>query len=125
MNSVRRLLGLASFFAVTVCTAAFAAGSETPEQRPVVATPPGPALAIAGIQASSGEDDPRILYIMPWQHPTLPRRPRTSLNTELPALMAPADSRTLENHRHFRETLNPLVLEQHPGPGGQTVSNNP
>ncbi|MEC7815123.1 MAG: hypothetical protein VX939_02545 [Pseudomonadota bacterium] len=127
MNNVHVSLGLASLLAMMACSGAFAAGSDRSNHQVQAAASPasGSALTIAGIQASSGEDDPRILYILPWQHPTLARRPRTSLITELPALMAPADSRTLENHRQFRETLNPLVLEQHSGPGGQTVSNNP
>lgn len=113
MNNARALLGIVFLLAMAVCTGAFAAGTD-PSSRQAVASPTGgsgAALTIAGIQASSGEDDPRILYILPWQHPTLPRRPRTSLDTELPALMAPVDSRTLENHRQFRHTLNPLELK--------------
>ena len=68
-------------------------------------------LSVAGISASSGEDDPRILYILPWQGPSLPRRPRAELNQELPELTQPVTATAVENHRLFRETLNPLVLE--------------
>ena len=68
-------------------------------------------LSVAGISASSGEDDPRILYILPWQGPSLPRRPRAELNQDLPELTQPVTANAVENHRLFRETLNPLVLE--------------
>lgn len=69
------------------------------------------ALSVAGVSASSGEDDPRILYILPWQGPSLPKRPRAELNDELPELTQPVTATAVENHRLFRETLNPLVLE--------------
>ncbi|WP_303289478.1 hypothetical protein [Marinobacter sp. SS5-14b] len=69
------------------------------------------ALEVAGLSASVGEDDPRILYILPWQTPSLPRRPRTELNQAAPELLQPVSTTALENHRQFRETLNPLVLE--------------
>ncbi|MDP4546365.1 hypothetical protein [Marinobacter sp. MDS2] len=74
-----------------------------PSQKPV--------LEVAGISASAGEDDPRILYILPWQSPSLPRRPRAELNEQLPELTQPVTATAVENHRLFRETLNPLVLE--------------
>lgn len=70
-----------------------------------------PALTVAGISASAGEDDPRVLYILPWQNPSLPRRPRAELNNHAPNLLEPSLPRALENHRQFRDTLNPLVLE--------------
>ncbi|WP_372965532.1 hypothetical protein [Marinobacter sp.] len=79
-------------------------------EEPVEPTPKR-SLEVAGISASSGEDDPRILYILPWQTPSLPRRPRAELNQNAPELMQPVSSTTLENHRLFRETMNPLVLE--------------
>ncbi|KPQ30215.1 MAG: hypothetical protein HLUCCX14_03760 [Marinobacter excellens HL-55] len=72
---------------------------------------PPPVLTVAGISASVGEDDPRVLYILPWQNPSLPRRPRAELNNHAQNLLEPSLPRALENHRQFRDTLNPLVLE--------------
>ncbi len=85
--------------------------------QPVLAGQPksggasSPGLTVAGISASAGEDDPRVLYILPWQNPSLPRRPRAELNNHAPNLLEPSLPRALENHRQFRDTLNPLVLE--------------
>ena len=67
-------------------------------------------LSVDGISASLGEDEPRVLYILPWQAPSLPRRPRADLNDEAPELVRPADPIALERHRLFRENLNPLIL---------------
>jgi len=81
--------------------------------------PEQPALTVSGLSASAGEDDPRVLYILPWQNPTLPRRPRAELNSQAPELNQPLSPQVLENHRQFRESLNPLVLEPatNAGPG--------
>ncbi|WP_323750816.1 hypothetical protein [Marinobacter sp.] len=68
-------------------------------------------LKVAGISANSGENDPRILYILPWQAPSLPRRARAELNQKIPELTQSVSGTAVENHRLFRETLNPLVLE--------------
>lgn len=97
--------------AVMRSSVVLAAGGETSESATITPATPESTFTVAGIQAHSGEDDPRILYILPWQLPTLPRRPGTTFNTELPALMAPAGSQTLENHRQFRQTLDPLVMD--------------
>ncbi|MFV8571089.1 hypothetical protein ACNQ6O_07745 [Marinobacter sp. SBS5] len=70
-----------------------------------------PALQVTGISANSAEDDPRILYILPWQGPSLPRRPSAELSQKIPELTQPVSATAVENHRLFRETLNPLVLE--------------
>lgn len=67
-------------------------------------------LEVDGISASIGEDDPRVLYILPWQAPSLPRRPRANLDDKVPQLVQPIAPRALERHRLFRQTLNPLVL---------------
>ncbi|HLT14046.1 MAG TPA: hypothetical protein VK006_08115 [Marinobacter sp.] len=88
---------------ISVMAHGAAAEEETQDQRR--------SLEVAGISASAGEDDPRILYILPWQTPSLPRRPRAELNQAAPELMQPVSTTALENHRQFRETLNPLVLE--------------
>ncbi|SFM54586.1 hypothetical protein [Marinobacter zhejiangensis] len=65
------------------------------------------ALTVEGISAQPGDDDPRVLYILPWQAPTIPRRPRSELSSEMPELMTPIDPVVFERHRNFRETLNP------------------
>ncbi|WP_372997921.1 hypothetical protein [Marinobacter sp.] len=67
-------------------------------------------LSVEGLSASLGEDEPRVLYILPWQAPSLPRRPRADLNDEAPELVRPADPVAFERHRLFRENLNPLIL---------------
>lgn len=65
------------------------------------------ALQVAGIAYEPGDDEPRVLYIMPWQPPTLPRRSRTELTAESPTLMKPLNPVVLERHRQFKQTLNP------------------
>ena len=67
-------------------------------------------LGIQGISATRGEDDPRILFILPWQPPSLPRRPRAELDDHAPSLEKSLDPLVLENHLRFRETLDPLML---------------
>lgn len=64
-------------------------------------------LTIEGIAPATGDDDPRVLYILPWQPPSLPRRPRADLNARAPDLLEPLDPVVLERHRRFRQTLNP------------------
>lgn len=75
-----------------------AQGGQEPEVQP---------LTVEGIAPLTGDDDPRVLYILPWQPPTMPRRPRAELVDEAPSLVQPVDPWVLEYHRHFRETLNP------------------
>lgn len=70
-----------------------------------------PALGIEGIAATTGEDDPRILFILPWQPPSLPQRPRAELTDRDAGLEEPLDPIALENHRRFRDTLDPFTLE--------------
>ena len=84
-------------------------------------------LQVRGLSAGTGEDDPRILYILPWQTPSLPRRPRTELNQQAPELLRPVPQPVLENHRQFRETLNPLVLTPtlSAGQGAASVESQP
>ncbi|MDO6442486.1 hypothetical protein [Marinobacter sp. 2_MG-2023] len=67
---------------------------------------------IEGISASMGEDEPRVLNILPWRAPTLPRRPRAELENTAPELVQPLDPLVLERHREFRQNLgiaNPAV----------------
>ena len=84
-------------------------------------------LQVQGLSAGTGEDDPRILYILPWQTPSLPRRPRTELNQQALELLRPVPQPVLENHRQFRETLNPLVLKStlSAGQGAATAESQP
>ncbi len=70
----------------------------------------GASLEVEGISVSVGEDNPRVLYIQPWQAPSLPRRPRAELESDTPQLIQSLDPLALERHRTFRQTLNPLVL---------------
>ena len=70
----------------------------------------GMRLGIQGISATLGEDDPRILFILPWQPPSLPRRPRAELDDHAPSLEQPVDPLALGNHRRFRESLDPMTL---------------
>ncbi|AHI27778.1 hypothetical protein [Marinobacter similis] len=72
-------------------------------------------LNVEGLSASIGEDNPRVLYILPWQAPTLPRRPREKLQDQFPALTQPVDPVIFEGHRLFRETLNPSLLSPKEG----------
>jgi len=62
-------------------------------------------LSIEGISASVGEDEPRVLTILPWRAPTLPRRPRAELESSAPELVQPLDPLALERHREFRRSL--------------------
>lgn len=68
---------------------------------------PVTALTVAGLSSEPGDDDPRILYILPWQPPSIPRRPRSQVVHERPDLLEPIDPLVFERHRNFRETLNP------------------
>lgn len=67
------------------------------------------ALGVEGVTRYTGDDDPGVLYILPWQPPTLPRRSRAELEAGSEELVEPEDPLTLERHRKFRETLNPLL----------------
>lgn len=67
------------------------------------------ALRVEGISNHAADDDPGVLYILPWQPPTLPRRPRARLDEGAPDLLELKDPVALERHRVFRETLNPSL----------------
>ncbi|WP_417515028.1 hypothetical protein [Marinobacter sp.] len=62
-------------------------------------------LSIEGISASMGEDEPRVLNILPWRAPTLPRRPEAELENTAAELLQPLDPLVLERHREFRQKL--------------------
>ncbi len=67
------------------------------------------ALDIEGISSTSGEDNPGILYILPWQPPTLPRRTREELSTNASELLEPMDPIVFERHQNFQQSLNPVL----------------
>lgn len=60
-------------------------------------------LSIEGISANVGEDEPRVLTILPWRAPTLPRRPRAELESSAPELLQALDPQVLERHREWRQ----------------------
>lgn len=80
---------------------------------PVGADEPTPedsvSLGVEGIASYSADDDPGVLYILPWQPPSIPRRPRAEPEDQAPELLEPIDPVALERHRSFRETLNPSL----------------
>lgn len=103
--------GRAGLLALVLASIWPGAGASAAPDQPV---DDGIAFTVDGISASSGEDNPRVLYILPWQAPSLPRRPRADLENRAPELVQPIDPAALERHRVFRRTLNPSALN--PGP---------
>ncbi len=98
---VRRMPGaLMRVLIVMVVTSGYALAEEPGERS-------AEALSVEGITDYSRDDDPGVLYILPWQPPTLPRRPRAELDDHAPDLLEPQDPLALERHRIFRETLSP------------------
>ncbi|WP_286219851.1 hypothetical protein [Marinobacter apostichopi] len=108
--TVRRLVCslVAVFFGLTAQASLASAPGQSNEVQ-------GISLNVEGLSASMGEDNPRVLYILPWQAPTLPRRPREKLQDQFPALTQPVDPVIFEGHRLFRETLNPSLLSPNEG----------
>ncbi len=102
--SLRLLLGLV--LAAGLCGPIHAADLAADESVSREAAE-GEGMTVLGIARRSDDEDPRVLTILPWQPPTLPRRPRTELPVEAPELLAPVDPLTLERHRRFRQTLDP------------------
>ncbi|MDX1633168.1 MAG: hypothetical protein R3280_00890 [Marinobacter sp.] len=96
-------LWLPGLLALALVVPALAAEPET--RAPEAAVAEG--MAVGGIAERSNDEDPRVLTILPWQPPTLPKRPKTELPSEAPQLLAPMDPMTLERHRRFRQTLDP------------------
>ncbi|MBW7470022.1 hypothetical protein QQF73_08780 [Marinobacter sp. M216] len=100
-SALLALVGMLAFAWNSGIAASEASGDSSRDGNP---------LTVEGISASVGEDNPRVLYILPWQAPSLPRRPRQELEDKAPELVQPVNPITLEQHRVFRQTLNPLVL---------------
>ena len=67
------------------------------------------ALTVDGINPTSGEDSPGVVYILPWQPPTLPRRTRDALETNASELLSPMDPMVFERHQEFKQSLNPSL----------------
>jgi hypothetical protein len=74
-----------------------------------VPAPETVALSIEGISSTSSEDNPGILYILPWQPPTLPRRTREGLSTNASELLEPLEPTAFEGHQNFQQSLNPAL----------------
>lgn len=91
-------------FLIVFAATALAGENTTPEKARAT-------LEIAGISATTGEDEPRILFILPWQPPSLPRRPRAELEDRAPELEQPVDPMAEERHRRFRNILDPMTLD--------------
>ena len=77
-----------------------------PETAPTTETV---ALSVEGISSASSEDNPGILYILPWQPPTLPRRTRGALEPNASELLEPVDPVVFERHQNFQQSLNPVL----------------
>ncbi len=65
------------------------------------------AINVRGITDGSTEDNPGVLYILPWQPPTLPRRTREALDSDAPELREPLDPTVFQRHRNFQHSMNP------------------
>ncbi|MGF2734963.1 hypothetical protein [Marinobacter sp. DUT-1] len=103
---INRITDLAKPPVLLIAFAATALAGENTTPESARAT-----LEIAGISATTGEDEPRILFILPWQPPSLPRRPRAELEDRAPELEQPLDPMAVERHRRFRNTLDPMTLD--------------
>jgi len=67
------------------------------------------ALSIEGISSTSSEDSPGVVYILPWQPPTLPRRTRDALEVDARGLREPMDPVVFDRHQAFHQSLNPTA----------------
>ncbi|MCG8517102.1 MAG: hypothetical protein MI794_03810 [Pseudomonadales bacterium] len=70
-------------------------------------------LGVEGQASFNKDDDPRVLYILPWRSPSIPRRPRAALPAAGDGFMSPLEPLTFERHRQFRQTLNPDLDSVH------------
>ena len=84
-------------------------GAESADPNPQAGSMDTVALTVEGINATSGEDNPGVVYILPWQPPTLPRRTRDALETNADELLAPMDPAVFQNHQQFQQSLNPRL----------------
>ncbi|WP_417538400.1 hypothetical protein [Marinobacter sp.] len=96
---------LSGIFALITPVLWAASGSGSEAQLKGVESNSPARLSIEGISANVGEDEPRVLTILPWRAPTLPRRPRAELESTAPELVEPLDALVLERHRIFRQNL--------------------
>jgi hypothetical protein len=98
--SIRLLFG---FFVIAALAVGTAVASEDNRKHETVA------LGVEGINAEAGEDNPGILYILPWQPPTMPRRTRGALEPNAPELLEPVDPDVFARHQNFQQSLNPAL----------------
>lgn len=99
-------------FALLAAKASAAGTASATEKKPATDKEPATetvALNIEGISSTSGEDNPGILYILPWQPPTLPRRTREGLSANAAELLEPMDPVVFERHQNFQQSLNPVL----------------
>jgi hypothetical protein len=93
-----------AFAALVLSSPAFA--SESSESDSAMETV---ALGIEGISSASSEDSPGVVYILPWQPPTLPRRTRDALEVDARGLREPMDPVVFDRHQAFHQSLNPTA----------------
>ncbi|MFP3978325.1 MULTISPECIES: hypothetical protein [Marinobacter] len=106
------LIGILVFIAPSLCAAT---GSGSGVRADSIGSRSPARLSIEGISANVGEDEPRVLTILPWRAPTLPRRPRAELESTVPELLEPLDALVLERHRAFRQNLGVVNSGGQPG----------
>ncbi|WP_100640527.1 hypothetical protein [Marinobacter salexigens] len=107
--------GMLSIFAFISPVLWAASASDSAEQAENAGSNTLARLSIEGISANVGEDEPRVLTILPWRAPTLPRRPRAELESSAPELLEPLDPLVLERHRSFRQSLGVASQGGQPG----------
>lgn len=103
---IQYLLAALAFAVPTIAAGATSVSASDTDRAPTTETV---ALGIEGISSTSSEDNPGILYILPWQPPTLPRRTREGLDTNASELLEPMDPVVFERHRNFQQSLNPAL----------------
>lgn len=98
-----------TFILIACATPVYAAddGSESGKEMETGKEPETVALSVQGISPVKGEDNPGILYILPWQPPSLPRRSRSALESNAAELQQPVDPAVFERHQEFQQLLNP------------------
>lgn len=64
--------------------------------------------AIQGIAIKASDEYPKVLNIIPWQAPVMPRRGKAELSLEMDELLEPLNARASLAHQDYRKTLAPL-----------------
>ena len=63
---------------------------------------------VQGISVQANDEFPKVVNIVPWKTPTLSRRARPKLDSNMDELLQPVDPEVLQTQRHFRQTLHIL-----------------